>query len=248
MPTSKNPLITIIFPVYNEEESVGQSLAKLIHVVQKDLQQKMRWSTEILIVDDGSTDRSFEIIDKIIRNYSLVHLLRHKRNMGKGSAISTALKGAKGDICIIQDADLEYNPSEISKLLEPLIRGNTHVVFGSRFLSLENYKGMWSNLLGNKVLSAVGSFLIRRRITDMMTCYKAFRRGLLKEVKANSFDVEPEITVKLLMRSNIRFLEFPISYNPRLKGKKIKKLDGFISLWRLIMTILTVQKDEIFRK
>ena len=245
---SKNPLITIIFPVFNEEETVEESLSGLIDVVHKDLQIKMKWPTEILIVDDGSTDKSYEILQRITQNLQTVQLIRHKQNMGKGSAISTALKDARGDICIIQDADLEYNPSEIAKLIAPLITGEAHVVYGSRFLLLKNYNGLWSNLLGNKVLSAVGSLLIRRRITDIMTCYKAFRRELIKDVKANSFDVEPEITAKLLLERNVRFLEFPISYNPRIKGKKITKLDGFISLWRLVITILSVYNERRFRK
>ena len=245
---SRYPLISIIVPVFNEEESVRHALSKLLHVVQKDLQSKLCWPTEILIIDDGSTDKSFEIITQIIENNSLVQLIRHSKNLGKGSAISTALKRAKGAICIIQDADLEYNPSEIVKLIEPLIQGDAHVVYGSRFLNLRNYNGLWSHLLGNKVLSVAGCFLIRRRITDIMTCYKAFYRKLLKDVKANSFDVEPEITAKLLLRRNIRFLEFPVSYNPRLKGKKITKLDGFISLWRLIITIISVQRENRFKK
>ncbi|MFX0140141.1 MAG: glycosyltransferase family 2 protein [Candidatus Hodarchaeota archaeon] len=248
MTIAKDPLISIIVPVYNEEESVRQLLSKLLSIVYNDLQNKMGWSTEILIVDDGSTDKSFEIIREFTTGKSIVRSVRHKKNRGKGSAISTALKHLKGSICIIQDADLEYDPSEITKLLRPIIKGEAHVVYGSRFLKLYNYKGMWANLFGNKALSVAGSFFVRRWITDMMTCYKAFHRKLLDNLKAKSFDVEPEITVKLLSNRNIDFTEIPINYNPRIKGKKIKKIHGFISLWRLVTTIIAVQRENRSKK
>ncbi|MFX0022569.1 MAG: glycosyltransferase family 2 protein [Candidatus Hermodarchaeota archaeon] len=248
MSTLNKPLITVIMPVFNEEENISQSLSSLIRVVRQDLYKKNRWPTEVLIIDDGSTDQSINIIKNIIKDQQITRLIRHDKNKGKGSAISTALSYARGDICIIQDADLEYNPSDLSKLLKPLITGKAHVVYGSRFLSLKYYNGLWSNLLGNKVLSLAGSLLIRRHITDIMTCYKAFFRNQLKNVKAASFDVEPEISAKLLLDRNINFIELPINYNPRLEGKKIKKLDGFISLWRLITTIVSVQRETLFKK
>lgn len=243
----KNSLITIIVPVYNEEETLEPALTKLINVVKEKMILKLGWSVEVLVINDGSTDRSADIL----KRYKVVEfnfqIIDHMRNLGKGSAISTALKIAKGEICIIQDADLEYNPNEIPQLLKPLVEGKLHVVYGSRFLNLTNYNGLWSNLLGNKALSFAGSLLIRRRITDIMTCYKAFRRDLLKDVKAHSFDVEPEITAKLLLDRNIKFIEIPISYNPRLKGKKINKLHGFTSLCRLIITIISIQNETLFK-
>lgn len=245
---AENPLISIIVPVYNEENNIKQSLSRLINAVQKDLHGKKKWYTEIVVVDDGSTDNSLEIIIKFVENHSIIRLIRHKKNQGKGAALSTAFKNTKGKICIIHDSDLEYNPYEINKLIEPLVRGIAHVVYGSRFLELKKYEGLWSHLLGNKVLSVVGSILIRRRITDIMTCYKAFRRDLLQELKARSFDIEPEITAKLLINRSTRFLELPISYNPRLRGKKIRKIDGFISLWRLITTIINIQLQQRARK
>lgn len=243
-----SPLISIIVPVYNEEDNLGKLLPSLIDVVKSDLIKNKNWPTEILIVDDGSTDNSVEITRRIIRNQPNIHFFRHKRNRGKGAAISTALKSIKGNICIIQDADLEYHPSEISSLLKHIINGETHVVFGSRFLDIKTYNGLWFNFLGNKMLSLLGSLLIRRWVTDIMTCYKAFRCELLDSVSAKSFDVEPEIAAKLLLRRNIRYREFPISYNPRKEGKKIVKLDGFLSLWRLFKTIRTIQKEWLKNK
>lgn len=243
----KKPMVSIIVPVYNEEGNLDHVLNNLFQVVNNDLIVRKEWRTQIIIVDDGSTDKSVKIIKNLINDKSNIHFLQHYNNKGKGAAISTALKSAKGDFCIIQDADLEYDPSEISMLLEPLIKGKYDVVYGSRFLQLKNYNGLWLNLLGNKFLSMVGSFLIQRHISDIMTCYKAFRRVLLQNVSSRSFEVEPEITAKLLLNRSIRFREYPISYKPRLDGKKIKKIDGFISLFRLVITILIIQKKNLFR-
>lgn len=237
-----NPLITIIVPVYNEEKSIEQALSSLVKIVQEDLHKEKNWLSEVIIVDDGSTDESHQIISKFLKYNKFIRYLSHKTNQGKGAALSSALKAAKGKICIIQDGDLEYDPREISMLLEPIVEGKTHVVYGSRFLKLSHYRGLWFHLLGNLALSFAGSIILRRRITDIMTCYKAFRRELLQDLKSRSFDVEPEITVKLLLDRKNRYLEFPISYNPRLKGKKIRKIDGFISLRRLILTIMTLKK------
>lgn len=232
-----NPLITIIVPVYNEEKNIEQALTSLIKIVHNGLHKEKNWSSEIIIVDDGSTDESYQIISKFLNKDKFIRFISHNSNQGKGAALSSALKAAKGKICIIQDGDLEYDPHEIPMLLEPIIKGKTHVVYGSRFLRLNHYNGLWFHLIGNLALSLAGSLFLRRRITDIMTCYKAFRIELLQDLISKTFDVEPEITVKLLKNRNNKYMEFPISYNPRLKGKKIRKIDGFISLRRLIITI-----------
>ncbi len=244
MSNDEDPLVTIIVPVFNEESIIKRSLTKLFDAIEADSYSDKSWPTEIIIVDDGSTDRSHKIILKMVRNKKIVQILQHNTNQGKGAALSSALNIAKGNFCIIYDADLEYDPYEIRLLIGPLIQGEAHVVFGSRFLKLNKYNGLWFNLLGNKILSLMGSILIRRRITDIMTCYKAFKPELLQDLRARSFDVEPEIAAKLLLNNNHKYLEKPISYNPRFRGKKIKKIDGFISLWRLIKTIMAIQYNQ----
>ncbi|MFX1282114.1 MAG: glycosyltransferase family 2 protein [Promethearchaeota archaeon] len=244
---TKNTLISIIIPVFNEEENIRELLFNVLEVDCNYLRKIHKWNTEIIIIDDGSTDNSSYIIEEISLKTPNIRIINHNGNKGKGSAISSALKRAEGQVCIIQDADLEYNPLEIPKLLEPIINGKYDVVFGSRFLNFQNYSGLWTHLAGNKILSLISSLFLQQQVTDIMTCYKAFRRDLIQNINSKSFDVEPEIAAKLLYKRNVRFKEIPISYNPRLKGKKIKKFHGIISLYRLVLTLLKIQYKEIFK-
>jgi len=215
---------SIIVPCYNEEETIATTIEKL-----KDV--NIDCEKEILVVDDGSTDNSASIVEKI----KGVRLVRHNKNMGKGAAVKTGVKLATGDIAVIQDADLEYLPEEIPKLIKPLFEKKADVVYGSRFLG--SHKGMSaSHIIGNKILSLATRILYRVGITDVMTGHKAFLREALDnvELEAKRFEFEPEVTAKML-REHYRIIEVPITYEYRKSGKaKIGWKDGYISLWLLL--------------
>ena len=216
-------LLSIIIPIFNEEKT----LLKIIDKVQKvDIEK------EIIVVDDCSTDNSRNILSKIEN----IRVLLHSRNMGKGAAIRTGLAHIKGAVVIIQDGDLEYDPSCFPILLQPILNGEVDVVYGSRFLG--KTQGMrFQNFLGNKFLTLLTSVLYGSKISDMETCYKMIKSSLLKDMtlRANRFDFEPEITAKIL-KQKIRFKEVPISYMGRThdQGKKIGWRDGMSAIWALI--------------
>jgi glycosyltransferase involved in cell wall biosynthesis len=217
-------ILSIIIPAYNEQTTLPE-------VIKELSKTKFPKGTEIIFVDDHSTDDTLKILKK-----TKYQVLTHKKNKGKGAALKTGFKKAKGKIIAIQDADLEYDPNELNKLAQPILEGNEKVVYGSRFLN-PGKKGKLSFYLGNRFLSFVTSFLYSTRITDMETCQKVFLSSILKEIKIESdrFDFEPEITSKIL-KKGIKIKELPISYNPRTseQGKKIKVKDGFIALGKLI--------------
>lgn len=223
----KNKKLSIIIPAYNEQSSIPEVLKKI-------KKTKFKIKTEIIIIDDCSKDNTLKILRKA--KIPGLKIISHKTNQGKGAAIKTGIKNAKGDIIAIQDADLEYDLNEINKLLTPILEGKEKVVYGSRFLE-GGRKGKLSFYLGNKLLSFVTSLLYLKKITDMETCQKIFTKDSIKNIKieSNRFDFEPEITSKIL-KQGIRIKEIPISYNPRTasQGKKIKAKDGFIALYKLL--------------
>ena len=224
-------------PVYNEEKTIEQILNKVIAV-------KIPLKKEIICVDDGSKDNSAQIIKKVIANNKSINLTYIKKNNeGKGSAVKKGLEVATGDLILIQDADLEYNPEEYPALIKPLIENTADVVYGSRFLSL-NFKLtgkkktiMPLHYLGNRFLTFITNLIYNSSISDMETGYKVFKRDIIKNTKFNSnkFGIEPEITAKLLKRK-IKILEVPIFFNPRSfkDGKKITIKDGVLACWYLI--------------
>lgn len=220
---------SIIVPCYNEEETIAATVEKV-----KDVD--LDCGKEILVVDDGSTDNSASIVEKI----KGVKLIRHDENRGKGSAVKTGVKLATGDIIVIQDADLEYPPEEIPKLIKPILENKVDAVYGSRFLG--SHKGMSaSHFLGNKVLSLATRILYNARITDVMTGHKAFLREALDnvELKAKRFEFEPEVTAKVLQK-RYSIIEVPITYEYRKRGKaKISWKDGIVSIWWLLKSRLT---------
>jgi glycosyltransferase involved in cell wall biosynthesis len=222
--------LTVIVPVYNERHTVEKVLKEMARV---DL-SGLGISTRVVIVDDGSTDGSGELLEKLRGKYGFT-LVRHARNGGKGSAIRTALKKADGDFVLIQDADLEYPPTYYPALLKPLVDGEADVVYGSRFLMLGRM--YWLHLLGNKLLTLFTNVLYGARITDMETGYKAFRLPVLKGIPLESrgFEIEPEITAKVL-RKGIKILEVPIRFKARGfdEGKKITWKDGLRALAVLV--------------
>src|SRR3989344_2893713 len=185
--------LSIIIPVYNEEKTI----LKIIDKVKKQKLKNIR--KEIIIVDDFSTDGTRQILKKI--RYKNIKILYHKKNIGKGAAIRTALKYANGNIILIQDSDLEYNPAEYPKLIDPIINGNAKVVYGVRFTKQHKprYKIYY---LGNIILTLITNLIYNSKIKDMETGYKVFRRGVIKNIKLRSkkFDFEPEITAKILKK------------------------------------------------
>lgn len=227
-------LLTIIIPVFNEEKTVLNIIKKV-----KSAKLPKGISREILVVDDGSTDGT----KKIIKSIPKIKILTHKKNLGKGAAVVTGIKNANGEIILIQDADLEYDPKYFNRLIEPIVSGKSKVVYGSRFLNYplilsgKNKTPLILHYLGNKFLTLITNLLYGNSVTDMETCYKVFSSDVIKKIKLNSkkFDIEPEITAKLL-KKHIRIYEVPIKVNPRgyEEGKKITWKDGFYALKTLI--------------
>ncbi len=227
--------LSIIIPVYNEANTIKEVLDRVNNVDLSSLGLKK----EIVVVDDGSKDGTQNVL--LANAHAYAKLIIHEVNKGKGSAIRTGIANSTGDIILIQDADLEYNPDEYITVLTPIIHKKAEVVYGSRFLSQpHSSKQKWaipSHYLGNKFLSMLTSLLYFEPISDMETCYKAFKKEALNGItlKAERFEFEPEITAKIL-KKGIRILEVPISYKSRdyKEGKKIKWSDGLIAVWTLI--------------
>lgn len=213
-------LLSIIIPVYNERDNIE----RLIQAV-KDIDLKK----EIIIVDDYSQDGTREYLKDVYD----VKVLFHERNMGKGSAIRTGLRYATGDVVIIQDADLEYSPDDYPKLLEPIKKGLTKVVYGSRILGKGKF--LKRSYFANRVLTLLTNLLFKGHITDMETCYKMIDRRLMQSLNlvSSRFEIEPEITCKLL-RKGIKIFEVPISYAGRKEGKKIGVKDGIQAIWNIM--------------
>ncbi len=219
--------ITVLIPVYNEVNTLLSILNKVEKADFCGLEK------EIILIDDNSFDGTQNL-------YAMLpyKVLYHKINQGKGAAIRTGLEHASGDIIIIQDADLEYNPNDYAPLIKRILSNEADVVFGSRFLQIEKSSTpVASHYYGNKFLTFVTNLLFKTKLTDMETCYKAFKSEFIKDINIESerFDFEPEITAKML-KKGARFSEVPISYNGRSRseGKKISYIDGLYALWALI--------------
>ncbi len=221
--------VTVIIPVFNEKDTILQILEKVEKSKFAGLEK------EIIITDDFSIDGTRDILNSIKNKYKI---LFHEKNKGKGAAIRTAIKEAKGDFIVIQDADLEYLPDDYNNLLPLLINNDADVVYGSRFLNKNNSKNfIFKNKIANLFLTFLTNILYGCKITDMETCYKAFKREILQSItiKSNRFDFEPEITAKIL-KKKAKLKELPISYNGRghEDGKKINWKDGICAVWTLI--------------
>lgn len=212
--------LSVIVPVYNEEQTVGKMLKKLV---------KVKEVTEIIVVDDGSSDSSVKVVKQVANKKIQLY---SKTNGGKGSAILLALTKVTGTHVLIQDADLEYDPEDIAVLTEPIKKGKAEVVYGSRFLGPHLNLLFWHRM-GNAFLNFLINILFNTTLSDMETCYKLIPTAALRaiDLKANAFDIEPEITCKLLKRG-MRIYEVPISYVGRdhSEGKKITWMDGFAAV------------------
>lgn len=219
--------LSVIIPVYNEVESIQKILKRV---------QAQKLAHEIIVVDDGSKDGTRDVLSKLDGKGG-VRVILHERNKGKGAAVRTGMSAAKGDVLLIQDADLEYDPRDYPILLEPIKEGLADVVYGSRFLGRAHRVTMFWHQVANKMLTLMTNILYNTILTDMETGYKVFRREVLNgmTLRANSFDFEPEFTAKILKRK-FRIFEVPITFNPReySEGKKIKLHDAFEAVWTLM--------------
>lgn len=232
----KQMKISIVIPCYNEINTISEII--------KAVQHSPVENKEIILVDDCSTDGTREIIKREIEQciYKVVY---HEKNMGKGAALRTGLKQITGDVVIIQDADLEYDPNEYPKLLKPIIDGKADVVYGSRFIGGDSRRVLFFwHYVGNRLLTQLSNMFTNLNLTDMETCYKAFRKKVLQSIslKEDRFGFEPEITAKISKLNNIRIYEVGISYSGRTynEGKKISWKDG-------IRTIYCIFKYKFFR-
>ncbi len=220
------PLLSVLMPVYNEERTLRQVVAAV---------QAVEIDKEIILVDDGSRDGSPAIIDALADG-ERVRAYHHPRNMGKGAAVRTAVTHARGEIVLIQDADLEYDPNDYHALVAPILDGKTDVVFGSRAFSSHTAYSFWF-VMGNKLVTLATNVLFNCFISDMETCYKVMRREVAQTLRLNSrgFEIEPEITAKLV-KAGHRIYEVPISYaaRSRAEGKKLTWQYGLMALRTLI--------------
>ena len=226
-------LLSILIPAYQEERTIGEVL-RLVSAVDTE---SRGWDKEILVCDDGSSDGTVGVVEGSVAADPRVRLVRHPQNRGKGAAIRTALAEARGEYCLIQDADLEYEVSDYPALLDEVNAG-ADVVYGSRFLAAERPEGMrLPNYLANRILTTTANLLYGMSITDEATCFKVFRTDLLRELdlECDGFEFCPEVTAKLGKR-HVRIAEVPIHYRARniAEGKKVRWTDGVEALWVLI--------------
>ncbi len=220
-------ILSVIIPCYNEEKTIEKIVDKILKFQSLD--------KEIIIIDDCSVDKSREIIERIAKKNDLIKPYYQEKNRGKGSAIRKGIEKATGDIILIQDADLEYDPSEYSKLIRPFIEADADVVYGSRFLGGDYVRlHFFWHYVANKLLTITTNIVTNLNMTDMETGYKLFKRDVIKSItlRENSFGIEPEITVKLAKQKFV-FYEVPISYRGRSyeEGKKITLSDAFKALY-----------------
>lgn len=221
--------LSVVMPVYNERATLREAVRRVLAVPIE---------IELLCVDDGSSDGSREILAELEQKHSQIRGLLQPRNIGKGAALRRGFQEATGDFVIIQDADLEYDPSEYPRLLEPLMQGRADVVFGSRFLGSGPHRVLYFwHFVGNRILTLVSNSLTNINLSDMESCYKVFRREVIQSIplEEDRFGFEPEITVKVARR-RLRIYEVGISYSGRTyeEGKKIRWTDGVRALYCLV--------------
>lgn len=227
----KNLKLSIIIPVFNEEKTISEIIKRVKKVKLKT--RKIKFEKEIVVVNDGSQDQTPKILQEIGKKDYKIKVFTHLNNQGKGAALRTGFRKAAGDIIIIQDADLEYNPDDYPKLIKALIAGKFQVIYGTR-MRLKTRPQFYLSLFGNKMLTWSTNFLFGSHLSDVFVGYKAFKKQALEgiELKSNGFEIEIELTAKFL-KKGLKIKEVPISYQGRSwqEGKKITFKDGLIALW-----------------
>jgi len=221
--------LSILIPVYNEAKTLEEIVARV---------QATPFEKELVMVDDGSSDETPTLLAELARRHDNIRLVRHETNKGKGAALATGLAHVEGDVVLIQDADLEYDPKDYPALLKPIEEGKADAVFGSRFIggSYGRVHLYW-HYVANRALTTLSNLVTNLNLTDMETCYKVFRTefGKRLDLRSNGFAVEPEITAKLA-RMKARIYEVPVSYAGRdyAEGKKIRPRDGIFAVWAIL--------------
>lgn len=233
--------LSILIPCYNEADFI-------ITIVKKVLDTALDFpiEKEIIVVDDCSTDNSYELLQSFVSTNGAVTILRNEKNSGKGYTVSKAIQHSTGDIIVIQDADMEYNPADYNKMLKPIVEGHADVVYGSRFMGEGPHRVLfYFHTIGNKLLTFLSNIFTQINLTDMETGYKMFRADFIKKLQLQEkrFGFEPEVTAKISRIKGVRIYEVGISYYGRTyeQGKKIKWSDGFAAIWCIF-------KYNIFRK
>ncbi len=233
--------LSVIMPIYNEEATVERSVRR-VRAVPLDI--------ELVCVNDASRDGTLAVLERLAREGVIDRLASHPVNRGKGAAVRTGIEQATGDVIVIQDADLEYDPAELPLLLEPILDGRADAVYGSRFLGGPHRVLYFWHSVGNGLLTLVSNMFTDLNLTDMETCYKMVRADLMKSLPltANRFGIEPELTARLA-QSRARIYELPISYAGRTyaEGKKINWKDGFSAFWHIIKHNLAGPRPPVFR-
>jgi glycosyltransferase involved in cell wall biosynthesis len=221
--------VSIVMPVYNEKQFITSIIERVLAVPLAGIER------ELIVVDDCSTDGTRDVLGKL--SLPGVTMVRHERNRGKGAALRTGFARATGDVILIQDADLEYNPEEYPQLLAPILSGHADVVYGSRFLGGPHRVHLFWHMMGNRFLTLLSNMMSNLNLTDMETCYKVFKRQVLDglTLRSDRFGFEPEFTIKTARRG-WRFYEVPISYHGRdySEGKKIGWKDGISAVYTII--------------
>ena len=221
--------LSVVIPVYNERDTIAEIIARV---------DRVPIDKEIITVNDCSKDGTLDRLKELQQRYPNLKVLHHEVNQGKGAALRTGFAAAKGDMVIIQDADLEYDPKEYPKLIQPILDGRADVVYGSRFAGGECHRVLYYwHMLGNRFLTNMSNMFTNLNLTDMETCYKVFRREIIQKitVQENRFGFEPEITAKVA-RMKCRIYEVGISYSGRTyaEGKKINWKDGVRAIWCIV--------------
>jgi glycosyltransferase involved in cell wall biosynthesis len=221
--------LSVVMPVYNEEKTLEEIFRRV---------QATPYDKEIIAVDDCSQDRSREILKRLAEQYDNVRLFFHERNMGKGAALRTGFAQVTGDVVIIQDADLEYDPKDYPALLDPIIKDLADVVYGSRLIGAQPHRVLFFwHYMGNKAVTTLSNMFTNLNLTDMEVGYKVFKSWVIKDIqiKSNRFGVEPELTAKIA-KKKVRIYEVPISYHGRdySEGKKITWRDGIAAIFHII--------------
>lgn len=239
--------ISVVIPVYNEEKTIHLIIEKVVESLKNHFPN---FESEILMINDGSGDDSWNVINKLAEKFPAISCFNQPQNMGKGAAITRGFKESTGNIVLIQDADLEYDPEDYPALLKPIIEQKADVVYGSRFKGETSRVLYYWHYLGNCFLTFLSNCFTNLNMTDMETCYKVFRGDLIRKMILTSqrFGIEPEMTAKISKVKDIRIYEVPISYFGRTyaEGKKIGWKDGFSAIWSILKFNLFTSYNESF--